>query len=115
MQESRVSSAATFHPAHGWVFTSGGTGTSSKWTTERTWNGRLFESYLEMQMPIALNSHSIVALDDGGESHFFVTGGEHRGSPTNKTFIYQGGKWISAADMPTARLGKRDRLIPNAA
>ena len=102
MQESRGGSAAAYHQAHGWIIT-GGWGPKS--TAESTRDGRSFQSFTEL--PIALSSHSIIALDDGGDAEFFVTGGDPGGSGYNSaTFLYKRGKWIRVADMPTARAGK---------
>ena len=89
MQESRARSAAAYHPAHGWVITGGLPGPKS--TSERTWDGCSFSNYQEMQLPIPLHSHSIVALDDGGEAQFFLTGGWTGRNYSNRSFLFKKG------------------------
>ena len=74
MQEERSYSAATLNAGTGneWVV-SGGWNGERKSSVERTSDGRNFETFRQ-SMPIALDNHCLVSLDeDGGD--LFVTGG----------------------------------------
>ena len=101
MKEARSSSAAAFHPDHGWVITGGYDG-ARKSTAERTRNGSAFDAFAKL--PIALSDHCMVSLDGSDEGDFLVAGGFGNGY-NKRTFIYKNSEWIPAADMPTARRG----------
>ena len=101
LREARHSSAAAFHPDHGWVITGGYDG-ARKSTAERTRNGSAFDAFAKL--PIALSDHCMVSLDGSDEGDFLVAGGFGNGY-NKRTFIYKNSEWIPAADMPTARRG----------
>ena len=101
LQEARHSSAAAFHPNHGWVVT-GGYGVGRKSIAERTTNGSTFETFTKL--PIALSDHCMVSLNRSDRGDFFLAGGFSNGY-SSKTFMYRNSKWMPMADMPTARRG----------
>ena len=108
MREKRSHSAGAFHPEHGWLI-SGGYGDRYLSSCEVTRDGTSFEEF--PALPIALDHHSIVALD-GDNGDFLVTGGDPEGWANwnnARTFIFKN-EWIEVERMPTARHGKKPNL-----
>ena len=108
MREKRRFSAGAFHPEHGWMI-SGGLGDGERLlpSSEVTRDGISFEEF--PALPIALYTHSIVALD-GDYGDFLVTGGHPGGTRYNaRTFIFKN-EWTEVKRMPTARDGKKPNL-----
>ena len=82
-------------------------------TAEQTRDGRNFSSFTPL--PLALNSHCLVSLDnEGGSGDLFLTGGWDRiADESKKSFLYKSGNWRPVADMPTARSGKEEAQFRN--
>ena len=105
MKEKRGYSAAAHHETKGFLIT-GGYGIGGRLSsTEITKDGVTFEDFTPL--PIALERHCAVALNDEDEGDFFVAGGY----PTSKrAFIHKGNHWNETTEMPTARHSKKQSL-----
>ena len=114
MSEARFWSAAAFIPKEGWIITGGNAGGGRRLSTaEQTRDGRNFSSFTPL--PLALDSHCLVSLDDEGVSgDLFLTGGnDSNADKSKKSFLYKSGNWRPVADMPTAREGKEEAQFRN--
>ena len=104
MSEARWYSGSANHPDHGWVI-AGGYDYGPKLSAEQTKDGRTFQSFASLPLP--LYEHGLVSLGKGGgRGDFFLVGGYTTGNvPSKKAFIYDTGSWREVADIPTARVG----------
>ena len=110
MKEARMYAAAAHHEDKGFLITGGQNGWNNRHSsTEITEDGVTFEDFTPL--PIALERHCAVALNDEDDGDFFVAGGYNSDRQESKrAFIHKGNHWNETTEMPTARQSKKQSL-----
>ena len=114
MNEKRGYSAAAHHEKKGFIITGGYDGSRRLASSEITKDGVSFEYFTPL--PIALQGHCAVALNDDDDGDLFVTGGSTGGfftsiSYNKRAFMHKMNHWwVEVAGMPTARESKKPSL-----
>ena len=105
MSAPRDLGAGTYDSTHGFVMSGGIQDIAS---ADKTTDGSSFETFTPM--PIGIDRHCLVALDNGGD--IFMTGGysTETGGYSDRAYIFRSNSstWeIQPNNMPTAREGKK--------
>ena len=102
--------AAAHHEDKGFLITGGvGIGWNHLSSTEITKDGVTFEDFTPL--PIALNEHCMVALNDEDAGDFFVASGAEPVAGTSKrAFIHKGNQRNEMTEMANDRIGKKPTL-----
>ena len=110
MKEKRCYSAAAHHDVKGFLIM-GGIVSGTRSSTEITKDGVTFEDFTPL--PIALERHCAVALNDEDAGDFFVAGGHSYSggySVSKRAFIHKGDQWNEMAELSFARYCKKPSL-----
>ena len=113
MNEARHYAAGAHHKDLGFLVAGGWNGPHGPHeyhgvsTTEITTDGVTFDMFT--QLPIALSSPCMVALD-GEDGEFFIAGGSSSSGFSRRAFIHRDNQWDEVEQMETARYGKMSNL-----
>ena len=110
MNNVRHTAAGAHHESLGFLVSGGRTNVSTILSSsELSTNGATWGVYTQLQLPIGLRFHCMIALDRS-DGEFFLAGGSDARDGSNSVdlaFIYNGTNWVEVTPMPTARYGTK--------